>query len=350
MEHDGPDQIVTFYSYQGGTGRTMAVANIAWILAASGKNVLTVDWDLAAPGMHRFLEPFLDAGSVMRNSGVVDILREFEDRIVHDAGFADEKVRRLAVVDHHTTTLEWSFPGSGRLSLLSAGRQNANYSPMLGEGQWSRFFDELNGADFLENLRDSMRASYDYTLIDCRAGRSDMVDMCTQHLPDVLVACYGMSGRSIDGAVQAAHAVEAVARPGGSGGAIRVLPLAMQVDDRYKARAEAGRRLAEQAFAGWPRGMTDAERHNYFASVEIPYRGDYAFEEMLAIFGDTPGDPRSLLAAYERLTDVITSGRVSSLPPMSLDDRLRVLPQFDRSARLKQAKAQDARRYRHDLS
>src|SRR5580658_9774955 len=29
------DSIVTFYSYKGGTGRTMALANIAWILAAN---------------------------------------------------------------------------------------------------------------------------------------------------------------------------------------------------------------------------------------------------------------------------------------------------------------------------
>jgi len=42
--------IVTFYSYKGGTGRTMALANTAWILAAAGNRVLTVDWDLEAPG------------------------------------------------------------------------------------------------------------------------------------------------------------------------------------------------------------------------------------------------------------------------------------------------------------
>lgn len=43
-------RIVTFYSYKGGTGRTMALANTAWILAANGKRVLAVDWDLEAPG------------------------------------------------------------------------------------------------------------------------------------------------------------------------------------------------------------------------------------------------------------------------------------------------------------
>ena len=49
MSAERPGQVVTFYSYKGGTGRTMALANIAWILAANGKRVLIVDWDLESP-------------------------------------------------------------------------------------------------------------------------------------------------------------------------------------------------------------------------------------------------------------------------------------------------------------
>lgn len=32
-----PGRIITFYSYKGVTGRSMAVANVAWILASQGK-------------------------------------------------------------------------------------------------------------------------------------------------------------------------------------------------------------------------------------------------------------------------------------------------------------------------
>ena len=182
-----------------------------------------------------------------------------------------------------------------------------SYSPTLGERDWNRFFEELGGADFLEALRDDMRATHEFTLIDSRAGRSDMVDMCTQHLPDVLVACYSLSNQAIDGAVQTAYAVETYARRGEPHRSIRILPVAMRVDTSVPAKADAGRRVAERAFSDVPRGMVGAERIRYFASVEIPYRADYAFEETLAVFGDVPGDPESLLAAYERLTDVITS-------------------------------------------
>jgi cellulose biosynthesis protein BcsQ len=350
MEQPRPGQIVTFYSVQGGTGCTMAIANIAWILAAAGNKVLVVDWDLEAPSLYRYFEPFLDAGSVMRKSGVIDMLREYEDRIVQDTGHTVEKVRQLAAVDRHTTAVEWAFQGAGQLSILSAGRQNANYSPSLGEQGLSRFFEELNGPDFLEAMRDSMRSNFEYTLIDSRAGYSDMVDICTQYLPDVLVDCYSLSNQAIEGAARTAHSVETFARRGEPSRSIRILPVAMRVDTSFSAKANAGRRIAERAFSGLPKGMADADRRRYFASVEIPYRGDYAFEETLATFGDAPGDPETLLAAYERLTDVITSCQVSSFPAMSSDERLRTLHRFDRAARLEQADMDEIRRYRSALN
>ena len=57
-------RIVTFYSYKGGTGRSIALANVAWILAMNGNRVLVIDWDLEAPGLHRYFHPFLDDPSV----------------------------------------------------------------------------------------------------------------------------------------------------------------------------------------------------------------------------------------------------------------------------------------------
>src|ERR1700745_855625 len=43
--------IVTFYSWKGGVGRTMALANTAVQLARAGRSVMMVDWDLEAPGL-----------------------------------------------------------------------------------------------------------------------------------------------------------------------------------------------------------------------------------------------------------------------------------------------------------
>ena len=55
-------KIVTFYSFKGGAGRTMALANVAWILASNGFKVLVVDWDLDSPGLHLYSIPSLTQG------------------------------------------------------------------------------------------------------------------------------------------------------------------------------------------------------------------------------------------------------------------------------------------------
>src|SRR5713226_7815368 len=61
MTSERPGQIITFYSYKGGTGRTMALANVAYMLAkdSGNKGVLMVDWDLEAPGLHRYFGDLL---------------------------------------------------------------------------------------------------------------------------------------------------------------------------------------------------------------------------------------------------------------------------------------------------
>src|SRR5207244_6984017 len=70
-------KIVTFYSYKGGTGRTMALANTAWILASDGKQVLVVDWDLDSPELHKCYHPFLDSAAISGAPGVIDLINGF---------------------------------------------------------------------------------------------------------------------------------------------------------------------------------------------------------------------------------------------------------------------------------
>jgi Mrp family chromosome partitioning ATPase len=52
----------------------MALANFAWILASSGKRVLAIDWDLEAPGLHRYFRPFLIDDEISSTDGLIDLL------------------------------------------------------------------------------------------------------------------------------------------------------------------------------------------------------------------------------------------------------------------------------------
>ncbi|MEU8113028.1 FxSxx-COOH system tetratricopeptide repeat protein [Micromonospora sp. NPDC048947] len=326
MNNDREGQVVTFYSFKGGTGRTMALANVAWILAASGRRVLVADWDLESPGLHRFFHPFLDAEAIQGASGVIDMIRDYEWETTRVDDRPDRWMEQYARVGRHTFPLRWNFPGDGGLDFLSAGRQNSDYAVSVSGLDWDNFYNRLGGAQFFEAMRADMKRQYDFTLIDSRTGLSDVADICTLHLPDTLVDCFTLSDQGIDGAARVAHSVRDRYRRRD----IRVLPVPMRVDQAEKERAEAGRLLAMRRFAGLPAGMTEAERRRYWTAVEVPYRPFYAYEEKLATFCDPPGSPTSLLAAYETLTGILTDGAVTALPLMDESVRERGEARFRR--------------------
>ncbi|WP_405728003.1 FxSxx-COOH system tetratricopeptide repeat protein [Streptomyces sp. NBC_00028] len=332
-DRQGPSQgrIVTFYSYKGGTGRTMALANVAWILAANGHRVLAVDWDLEAPGLHRFFHPFLDPGTVRATTGVIDLLREYAWAATTDGAETEERARdwhrEYARVQRHAVSLNWLFPVPGTLDLVLAGRQNRDYASTIATFDWDNFYDRLGGGLFLDALREDMRQNYDYVLIDSRTGLSDIADICTAHLPDILVDCFTLSGQSIDGAAAVAHDIHDRFQSR----SIRILPVPMRIDEGEKEKADAGRALARARFDSLPTGLDEEGLAAYWGAVEIPYRPYYAYEETLAAFSDDPDNPASLLAAYERLTGVVTDRAVTRLPRMPRDVRDGVRTKFSRA-------------------
>jgi MinD-like ATPase involved in chromosome partitioning or flagellar assembly len=311
-------RIVTFYSFKGGTGRTMALANTAWILAASGRRVLVADWDLESPGLHRFFHPFLAEGTVRDASGITDLIRDYEHAARKGIGdLTAELIREHARVQPHALPVDWAFQGEGGLDFLSAGRQNLAYATALSGLDWEAFYEKLGGGKFLDAVRADMKQHYDYVLIDSRTGLSDVAAICTVQLPDVLVDCFTLSIQGIEGAAQVAKHISGLYKERG----IRILPVPMRVDPAEKDKVEAGHALAVQLFAGFPAGMTSEERQEYWSAVEVPYRAFYAYEETLAVFGDPPGSPTSLLSSFERLAAQITGGEVTRLAPM--DEQLR---------------------------
>ena len=194
-------KVVTFYSFKGGTGRTMALANVAWILASNGLKVLVVDWDLDSPGLHRYFHPFLDPAKVAATPGVIELITDYAwdatqggDRPAdwRQAVRADHAARRLPELGRSPTAACWT-------SCPPAARTGTTPSAVTAI-DWDNFYDRLGGGQFFDALRADMKAHYDYTLIDSRTGLSDIADICTVHLPDTLVDCFTLNDQSIDGA------------------------------------------------------------------------------------------------------------------------------------------------------
>lgn len=329
-------RIITFYSYKGGTGRTMALANVAWILAANGKRVLAVDWDLEAPGLDRYFQPFLDPSVLTSTTGIIDMITEYCWAATTGTARTGSWHREYAHAEEHAVSLSperfgLSFPEGGSLDFLSAGRQNRHYPAAVTSFDWDNFYERLGGGHFLDALREDMKASYDYVLIDSRTGLSDTADICTIQMPDVLVDCFTLSGQSLDGAAAVARSVEG----GRHKRRIRVLPVLMRIDEGEKRKVDAGRALARLRFEGLPRGIDGAElnaeqRDAYWGSMEIPYVPFYAYEETLATVGDRGSIANSLLSAFERLTKAISDGDVTGLPVVPEPIRQRCLEAFAR--------------------
>jgi MinD-like ATPase involved in chromosome partitioning or flagellar assembly/tetratricopeptide (TPR) repeat protein len=323
----GEGLVVTFYSYKGGTGRTMALANVAWILAASGYRILVADWDLESPGLHRFFHPFLAESIVRDGSGVIDLIRDYHWAAARASQQerTDNLIPRYARIEPYAVSLSWRFPAGGGIDYVSPGRQNTDYAATLGALDWDNFYESLSGGQFFDALRSDLKRRYDYVLIDSRTGLSDIADICTVHFPDVLVDCFTLSTQGIEGAAQVARMIRRRQDRG-----IRILPVPMRVDDGEQKKVDAGRKLAMRAFDGIPSGMSEAERRGYWAAVEVPYKPFYAFEETLAAFGEQPGAPGSLLSSYERIAARITDGAVTGLPLMDEQVRDRTLQLFTR--------------------
>ncbi|WP_405730183.1 FxSxx-COOH system tetratricopeptide repeat protein [Streptomyces sp. NBC_00028] len=312
-------KIVTFYSYKGGSGRTMALANTAWIMASQGRRVLVVDWDLEAPGLDRFLHPFLEPSALRDRPGVLELINDYVLKVDHlqDTKIKADWIVEQADIGRAVNALQWNFRGDGRLDFISAGRQDRNYSSIFSQFNWNRFYDEQYGGQFLDALCDQFRQGYDYVLVDSRTGLSDISDICTLHFPDVLVNCFTHNDQSIEGAAAVARRVQDTRGQR----RIRILPVPMRVVDSEADRLEAARAKVRLSFDQLLVRTRNIDPRSYWGSVEVPFKSPYAYEEMLATFRDEPETPASLLAACERLTSFITEGEVRSLVPMTDEER-----------------------------
>ncbi|MEV0718407.1 hypothetical protein [Asanoa sp. NPDC050611] len=321
--------VTTFYSFTGGTGRTMALANVAWILAANGHRVLAADWHFESPGLHRYFRPFIRSEALDHAPGVSDLIRGYEWEVMRRGSpLPQAELERLADVTAHAIALDWEFPGGGCLHLLPTGSQDRTYVAILGSMDWDEFYEERDGGRFFDAMRSGMRDRYDYALIDSRNGWNEVADICTIQLPDVLVSCFQLSQQGIEGAVESASAV----RYQDAEREIRILPVPTRVDLAEQEKAQIGRLIARQRLAGLPKGMAEHERERYWRDVEVPHCPYYSFEEILAPFGDRPDMASPLLHAYEAVARHISAGTVDHLPPMNDSLRARTLARFTRRA------------------
>jgi FxsC-like protein len=314
-------EIITFYSYKGGTGRSMALANVAWILAANGKKVLVLDWDLEAPGLHRYYHPFLEDKELTSSEGIIDFVIDFAAEALNPAG-PQEKDWYVPFSDilRYASSLKWDFPAPGTLDFVPAGRQGPDYPTRVNSFNWEKFYERLGGGVFLEASKRSM-SGYDYVLIDSRTGVSDTSGVCTIQMPDTLVVCFTYNIQSIEGAAAVAESALSLRRRPDGEPTLQIFPVPMRVEFAEKLKLDLAKEAARERFDPLLWQMTDEERASYWERVQVNYQPFYAYEETLATFGDRPREPDTLLSRMEVLTQYLTAGDVTRLPPLPEEKR-----------------------------
>jgi cellulose biosynthesis protein BcsQ len=312
-------QIVTFYSYKGGTGRTMALANIAYILTKnmSGKSVLMVDWDLEAPGLHRYVRDLM-RGHVPNDQlaakkfddcpGLIDLFQEIK-RLV-DSGQAPKSALSDLQLDRFI--LQTDVPG---LHLIKAGRFDAGYSAAVNTFQWEGMHTRAPWV--FEALGRRLAERYDYVLIDSRTGLTDTSGICTSILPDTLVIVFTPNRQSLLGALDMAQSAGNYRKDSDDLRPLRILPLPSRIEAAEPSLRERWRfgDIGEDIPGYQPSfenlfsslyGLPSCDLAAYFTEVQIQHLPRFAYGEEIAARVE-PADRLSLTRSFEHFLKWIVS-------------------------------------------
>ncbi|MEZ5589270.1 MAG: tetratricopeptide repeat protein [Gammaproteobacteria bacterium] len=319
--------VVTFYSFKGGVGRSMALANIAVLLARAGKKVLCVDWDLEAPGLDHYLrsvpraqptqKPILS--EPQKPGGLLAILQSA--RLEQKLAWRDYICTREAVAQ------------KSRVDFIGSGDDVPGYSTRLADFSWPAYFDKQGGGEIIETLRQQWKAAYDYVLVDSRTGLTDSSGVCTIQLPDVLILLFAANQQSIDWCERVAKGI----REGRQAlpydrAYLPIIPVLGRFDasEESDRAADCKNRIAERFepyFRDWiPRDIAVREMLNWCV---LPYMPRYSFDEALAV-EDEPASgalglsfyyyflARLLLSHFQDVRAILASVGVpgAALPPL----------------------------------
>src|ERR1035438_31577 len=177
--------VITFYSFKGGVGRTMAMVNAAAQLVKSGRSVLLVDFDLEAPGLDAF--PLLRPETTV--PGIVEYVADYLT-----TGCAPP-------VTKYVSSCASLGEGTGRLWIMPSGVRNDTYSSRLQAISWQDLYSEHHGYLLFEDLKAQWESHLkpDYVFVDSRTGHTDVGGICTRQLPDAVVLSFLPNEENIRG-------------------------------------------------------------------------------------------------------------------------------------------------------
>jgi cellulose biosynthesis protein BcsQ len=287
--------IVTFYSYKGGVGRSMALANIAFELARMGKKVLMVDWDLEAPGLEKYFSNYSIDNS---GAGLLPMLFDVDNETLPD-------YNQYLWFVHIDSLIKISFLHSGR------EKDPNNYSSKLENFDWNDFFIQQGGGVFLEKLRSQWRKNYDIVLIDSRTGLSDSSGICTILLPDIIIPMFTANNQSLYGVRDIMRYVQSARQKlANDRMALTILPVPTRFGTRVEfVESQKWLDLFSEAlkefYSDWLPKWIDAKY--VLEQIKIPQIDYFSFGERLAVAEQGTSDPEGMGFVYAKIASLLSS-------------------------------------------
>jgi len=303
-------QVITFYSYKGGTGRSMALANAACLLTRDGHKVLMIDWDMEAPGLPKYFRPFLPSKN--HNHGLIDFI-EMADAALPPMEYDAEDELALKKVfektgDYLTPVLN-SPDAKGKLFLLKSGDEHSeNYPSQISHFDWEKFFYKIRG--FFKLLARYLAQEFDYVLIDSRTGHTDTGGICTMMMPEKLVLVFTPNQQSYDGIAKLARKATGYRRRSDDLRPLMIYPLPSRIDLGEEDLRQAFLEKYRDDFTALLQEIYDVSEVNfdrYLNNIQIRHSSKFAYQERLAILEEKIWDKDSLSQVYRNFTDLLKS-------------------------------------------
>ena len=274
--------IFTFYSYKGGVGRSMALANIAELFYQDGMQVLMVDWDLEAPGLERYFP--IDQEEALNTRGLLDMLLTYKTQMAEER--KDSTPLQLEKPEDYLIDIYPNNNQENKLLLLTAGRRSSEhfsqYSQSIISFDWKDFYENWEGERYFERLRQEFEKIADVILIDSRTGATEIGGVCTYQMADIVVMFCAPNIQNLHGVYETAiRLTSPKLKELRAGSPLDVIIIPARVDRSDSKPLD----LFKKQFLDWfknipfPAGLEASQ----LWENTISYVPKYAFSELVAI-------------------------------------------------------------------
>lgn len=298
--------IYTFYSYKGGAGRTMALANVAEFLYRAGRNVLMVDWDLEAPGLEHYF-PSTASEEIRSHAGVIDMLLDYKRQMAKD--MVGDASLDLGSPAHYLMDIYPVHSGSGRLSMLTAGRRSsahfAEYAQAVLTFNWKDFYETWGGELYFDWLREQLQSIAEVVLIDSRTGVTEISGVCTYQLADMVVILCAPGRQTLDGTYRVAQSLRTPeVQDLRHGRPLEVLIIPARVERAESELLDQFHREFISQFEAFVPGRPGLDVHKLW-QLGIPYVPKYAFTEAVATRESGLASAEDMVIVFRRLVEAM---------------------------------------------